>query len=79
MSLGMRRGPRVVASGEAVCITAIGGKQGKGRDGDLLAMHSADGGKTWKQIDKGDYNAVQAKGSRSIWAVGPKGMVAKMK
>ena len=40
---------------------------------------SRDGGKTWKQIDKGDYNAVQAKGSRSIWAVGPKGMVAKMK
>ena len=38
-----------------------------------------DGGKTWKQIDKEDYNAVQAKGKRSVWAVGPKGMVAKMK
>jgi photosystem II stability/assembly factor-like uncharacterized protein len=40
---------------------------------------SRDGGRTWKQIDKADYNAVQAKGKRAIWAVGPKGMVAKMK
>ena len=38
-----------------------------------------DGGKTWKQLDKGDYNSVQAKGKRAVWAVGPKGMVAKMK
>jgi photosystem II stability/assembly factor-like uncharacterized protein len=38
-----------------------------------------DGGKTWKQIDKEDYNAVQAKGKRAVWAVGPKGMVAKLK
>jgi hypothetical protein len=26
----------------------IGGKQGKGRDGDVLAICSADGGKTWR-------------------------------
>lgn len=47
MSLGMRRGPRVAACDSSICVTAIGGKQGKGRDGDLLAMRSVDGGKTW--------------------------------
>ena len=38
-----------------------------------------DGGKTWRNIDKASYNAVQAKGKRAVWAVGEKGMVAKMK
>lgn len=38
---------------------------------------SLDGGKTWKNLDKENYNAVRAKGKRAIWAVGPKGMVAK--
>ncbi|MFN0018630.1 MAG: sialidase family protein [Pirellulaceae bacterium] len=47
MSLGMRRGPRISASVKSLCVTVIGGKQGKGRDGDLLAMRSVDGGKTW--------------------------------
>jgi hypothetical protein len=31
----------------AVVVTAIGGPQGKGRDGDLQAWRSADGGQTW--------------------------------
>lgn len=47
MSLGMRRGPRVAATDAAICVTAIGGKQGKGHDGDVLALRSTDGGKTW--------------------------------
>ena len=38
-----------------------------------------DGGKTWRNIDKASYNAVQAKGKRAVWVVGEKGMVAKMK
>jgi len=37
LSLGMRRGPRVAASGDSVVVTAIGGTTGKGRDGDVLA------------------------------------------
>jgi hypothetical protein len=49
MSLGMRRGPRIAAAKGGICVTAIGGKQGKGRDGDVVAMRSADGGKTWSQ------------------------------
>ncbi len=40
---------------------------------------SKDVGKTWAKLDGLDYNAVQANGKRSTWAVGPKGHVAKMK
>lgn len=48
MSLGMRRGPRIaVGSDGSICVSAIGGKEGKGRDGDLLLMRSTDNGKTW--------------------------------
>lgn len=47
MSLGMRRGPRIAVANDRLCVTMIGGKQGKGRDGDVLAICSADGGKTW--------------------------------
>lgn len=47
LSLGMRRGPRVVVAGDAVVVTAIGGDEGKGRDGDVLAWRSSDGGNTW--------------------------------
>jgi hypothetical protein len=44
MSLGMRRGPRIAQFGTCVTITAIGGAEGKGRDGDVLAYRSTDGG-----------------------------------
>jgi len=47
LSLGMRRGPRVSVTADAICISVIGGKQGKGRDGDILLFRSADDGKTW--------------------------------
>ena len=47
LSLGMRRGPRVAATDAAIVVTAIGGREGKGRDGDVLAWRSTDGGKTW--------------------------------
>jgi hypothetical protein len=47
MSLGMRRGPRIAHSGASITITAIGGTQGKGRDGDIQAYRSLDLGKTW--------------------------------
>lgn len=38
---------------------------------------SIDGGKTWKNLDKENYNSVQAKGKRAVWAVGANGLVAK--
>lgn len=37
------------------------------------------GGKSWKQIDKGDYNSVQAQGKKAVWAVGPNGTVSRLK
>ncbi len=40
---------------------------------------SRDGGKTWKTLGKEDLNAVAAKGKKAVWAVGPKGMVVRMK
>jgi photosystem II stability/assembly factor-like uncharacterized protein len=38
---------------------------------------SKDGGKTWKNLDKENYNAVAAKGKNAVWAVGSNGLVAK--
>lgn len=38
-----------------------------------------DAGKTWTVLGKENLNAVQAKGRRAVWAVGPKGLVVKMK
>lgn len=38
---------------------------------------STDNGKTWKNLDKENYNAVQSFSDNSAWAVGPKGMVSK--
>jgi len=48
LSLGMRRGPRIAASGKTIVISAIGGKLGKGRDGELFAWRSTDDGKSWQ-------------------------------
>jgi hypothetical protein len=47
LSLGMRRGPRIADTGRSIVITAIGGREGKGKDGDLLSYRSEDKGKTW--------------------------------
>ena len=40
---------------------------------------STDRGATWKKIGSEDLNATAAKGKKAVWAVGPKGMVAKLK
>jgi hypothetical protein len=48
VALGMRRGPRIAVVGNQVCVTVIGGPKGLGKDGDVLACRSADGGKTWQ-------------------------------
>ncbi len=47
MSLGMRRGPRVAVTSKAIVVTAIGGMMGKGKDGDVIAWRSVDGGAVW--------------------------------
>ncbi len=45
---GLARGPRAVVLPDALAVLAICGEQGQGRDGNLLAWRSADGGLTWK-------------------------------
>lgn len=39
---------------------------------------STDGGKTWTNLDQINYNAVQAKGKKAVWAVGATGYIARM-
>lgn len=38
---------------------------------------SVDSGKLWKNLDKENYNSVQAKGKNAVWAVGANGLVAR--
>ncbi|HMS42189.1 MAG TPA: hypothetical protein PKE69_18290, partial [Pyrinomonadaceae bacterium] len=38
---------------------------------------SNDSGKTWKNLDKENYNAVASKSKKAIWAVGANGLVSK--
>ena len=40
---------------------------------------SSDRGGTWKKLGDENLNAVAAKGKRSVWAVGPKGLVLRLK
>ncbi len=40
---------------------------------------STDGGRTWKNLDKENYNAVAARSKKAVWAVGANGLVAKYK
>src|SRR5262245_51608162 len=46
-ALGLRRGRRIALWGSAIVITGIDGEQGNGKDGDLIAWRSEDGGRTW--------------------------------
>ena len=38
---------------------------------------STDSGKTWTNLDKASYNAVETSGKKAIWAVGANGLVSK--
>ena len=75
LSLGMRRGPRVAVTPEAVVITAIGGKNGKGQDGDVLAWRSTDKGKTWAGPTR--VNRVESSAREGLHAMvsGPNGIL----
>ena len=39
---------------------------------------SQDGGRTWSKLGSDDLNAVQSKGKKAVWGVGPKGVIAKL-
>ena len=76
MPVGMRRGPRVAAMERAVVITAISGELGGGKDGDVVAWRSDDGGSTWAPMDK-PLNTVAAAAREGLhgMAAGPGGQV----
>ena len=47
LALGMHRGPRIAYTGQGIVISAVVGQQGEGKDGDVMAWRSLDGGKSW--------------------------------
>lgn len=75
LALGMRRGPRVAATDDAVVVTAIGGEEGGGRDGDVLAWRSADGGERWEGPTRVNSVASSAREGLHGMASGPGGKV----
>jgi photosystem II stability/assembly factor-like uncharacterized protein len=40
---------------------------------------SSDGGRTWQLMIKENLNAVHSKGVKATWAVGPNGLIMKLK
>lgn len=46
LPLGMHRGPRIAIAGEAIVISAVSATT-RGKDGDIVAWRSVDGGRTW--------------------------------
>lgn len=75
VAVGMRRGPRVVRTKTALVVSAIGGKQGKGKDGELFVWHSTDDGKTWSDVvTVNDVPAAAREGLHAM-AVGSNGAI----
>ncbi|MBI1347322.1 exo-alpha-sialidase [bacterium] len=75
LSLGMRRGPRIAISQGVPVITAIGGPQGKGRDGDLQAWRLEPGQKSWTgPVTVNDASASAREGLHAM-AAAPDGRV----
>ena len=71
LSLGMRRGPRIALTKDAIVITAITGEKGRGADGDILSWRSVDQGATWSTpIRVNDVAASAREGLHSMAAGG---------
>jgi hypothetical protein len=75
LSLGMRRGPRIAIARGAIVISAIAGERGGGRDGDLLAWRSTDGGKSWSSSTRVNGVAGSAREGLHAMAAGEQGRV----
>lgn len=75
MSLGMRRGPRIAATDKSLIVTVVGGQQGKGRDGDVLAWRSSDHGTSWQGPVRVNDTADSAREGLHAMAAGSDGLV----
>jgi hypothetical protein len=76
VSVGMRRGPRVALTPRALVVSAIGGVQGGGRDGDLVAWRSTNGGTSWLAPAKLNDVPGSAREGLHAMAAGPSGELA---
>jgi hypothetical protein len=76
IAVGMRRGPRVVATPTAVVVSAIGGARGGGNDGDLVAWRSTTGGVSWGAPARVSDLPGSAREGLHAMAAGAKGEVA---
>jgi len=57
LALGMRRGPRIAVSSNAIVISAIGGSKDQKGDGNLYTWRSKDQGESWQEpIQVNDVN-----------------------
>ncbi len=72
LALGKRRGPRIVAAGQAVVVSVIGGDR---RAEDLLSWRSTDAGKTWQGPARINRVAGSAAEGLHGLAAGPDGSV----
>ncbi len=71
LSLGMRRGPRVAVTKDAIVVTAITGEKGRGADGDVMSWRSVDHGATWSAPTRvNDVAASAREGLHSLAAGG---------
>ncbi|SRR5581483_3354119 len=76
LSLGMRRGPRIVTHNGTITVTATFGATGGGRDGDLYAFRSIDLGRTWSKPTKVNDATGSAREGLHAMAVAPDGTIA---
>lgn len=74
--IGMRRGPRIAIAGKNVVVTVIVGQEGGGTDGDLLAWHSPNDGRTWSGPTKVSDSPAAAREGLHALAVSPQGRLA---
>ena len=71
LSLGNHRGPRIVALGDTLVVSAIVGELGGGKDGDLLAWRSTDRGQHWSApVKVNDVAAAAREGLHAMAASG---------
>lgn len=75
ISLGMHRGPRVVATNSAVLVAAVAGDKGGGADGDVLLFRSTDNGRTWATPVTVNDVAGSAREGLHAMAASPSGLV----
>lgn len=74
-ALGRHRGPRIAISNDAIVVSAVAGELGGGKDGDVIAWRSTDGGRTWSDGVRVNDVAASAREGLHAMAAGKGGQV----